>query len=194
MGAARARATVGAKFAVLITISTAVVVALSLALVMQRFGAQDERHAKEAVRETAGRLNAAVNGVFQNAFAVVGATNDNLVALKDEGITDPKVYGALLKQMVQAQPYRFGGWLVWDADDAPRDATALRAGDGALSIYWHQNGMEMLHEAIPREVLASDLLTVPRGEHRPFLSGAACDRCRGWRPDARHLLRQAPRA
>ena len=46
---------------------------------------------------------------------------------------------------------------------------ALRAGDGALSIYWHQNGMEMLHEAIPREVLASDLLTVPRGEHRPFL-------------------------
>ena len=169
MGAARARVSVGAKFAVLITISTAIVVALSFALVMQRFGAEDARHAKEAARETAGRLNAAVNSVFENAFAVVGATNDNLVALKDEGITDTKVYGALLKQMVQAQPYRFGGWLVWDADDAPRDATALRAGDGALSIYWHQNGMEMLREAIPREVLASDLLTVPRGEHRPFL-------------------------
>ena len=86
----RARRSVGQKFALLITLCTATVVATSVVLVLERFGAQDEIRAKQAAHETATRLCAAVDGVFQGAFEIVETTNANVVALKDDGITDPR--------------------------------------------------------------------------------------------------------
>ena len=164
----RIRATVEAKFAVLITLSTAAVVAFSVGVVMQRFGAQDDLQAKLEAQATANRIGVAVTGVFQGAFEIVGTTNDDLVAMKDAGITDTRVCDALLRQAVQAQPNRFGAWLIWDASDAPHDSAA-RGADKALSTYWHQNGMEMLRDDIPREIVASELFTVPYRQHRPYL-------------------------
>ena len=164
----RVRFSVGARFAILITICTAAVVAVSVALVMHHFGAQDETRAEEVASETAMRLCAAVNGVFQTAFDVVGTTEDNLVALKDEGVTDPRAYDVMLKQMIQAQPDRFGAWLVWDAAK-PLRAGAPAPADSRLSIYWHQNGMEMVRDTIPKEIVSSELFTVPYGERVPYL-------------------------
>ena len=163
------RTSVGAKFAVLITICTAVVGAASVGIVMQRFGARDEVRAQQAAQETAAQIGGAVNTVFQGAFDIVATTNGSLVGLKDEGITDPKVYDAVLKQMVQAQPFRFGSWLIWDAGDAPGNAQAQPGSAPPFAVYWHQNGMEMLRDAIPREIVASDLFTVPYREHKPYL-------------------------
>lgn len=162
------RVTVGAQFAVLFTICTAAIVAASMALVMHRFEAQDEGRAKQAAHETAAQLGTAVTAVFQSAFEIVGTTDETLVALKDEGITDLKAYDAVLKQMLQAQPNRFGAWVVWDAADAPSDGARTPA-TGPLSIYWHQNGMEMLRDAIPREIVESELFNVPTREHKPYL-------------------------
>ena len=63
---------------------------------------------------------------------------------------------------------RFGAWLVWDAADAPHDASAP-SGTG-LSIYWHQNGMEMLRDAILRGKSKRAIsCTVPYREHVPYL-------------------------
>ena len=81
----------------LITICTAVVGAASVGIVMQRFGARDEVRAQQAAQETAAQIGGAVNTVFQGAFDIVATTNGSLVGLKDEGITDPKVYDAVLK-------------------------------------------------------------------------------------------------
>ena len=108
--------------------------------------------------------------MFQGAFEIVSTTNAYLVALKDNGTTDPKAYDTIMKQMVQAQPNHFGAWIVWEATDAPRnDAKLDVSGNGPLSAYWHQNGMEMLRDAIPREITASELFTVPFREHKPYL-------------------------
>lgn len=160
------RNSVGTKFALLTTACTGAVVAVSVMLLMQHFGTQDDLRAKQAARETTARLGAAVDSVFQAAFEIVGTTNANLVALKEDGITDPKAYDTMLKQMVEAQPNRFGAWLVWDANDAPTKGDSS-AGD--LSVYWHQNGMELLRDTIPREIIASDLYKVPYREHKPYL-------------------------
>ncbi len=165
----RKRFSVGAKFATLITLSTAAVIVLSVAVVTHRFSAQDEARAKQSAREASVRITAAVNTIFQNAFDVVGTTNDSLVDLKDREISDPAVYDAILEQMVQAQPNRYGAWLVWNTGDAPRHATAQGTAFQGLSVYWHQNGMEMVRDAIPQEILASNLFTVPSQEHVPYL-------------------------
>lgn len=158
---------VGAKFAALITVFTALVMAISVAVVMQRFKAQDDARSKQAAQVTAAGIGAAVQTVFEDAFDIVGTTHDNLIALRDAGVTDPKVYDTLLERMIQSAPDRYGAWLVWDYGDAPIAAGPAPA--PRLSVYWHQNGMAMLRDVVPPEILASDLFKVPTSEDKPYL-------------------------
>lgn len=159
---------VGAKFALIIVLCTALVVTASVAAITYRLQAQDAVRSEELARSTARRLSTAVQNVFERAFEIVDFSHDDLIALKDDGVTDPHVYDTILKRMIQSDPDRYGAWLIWDAQDAPIRPAATTA-QTDFSVYWHQNGMEMLRDALPREIVASDLYRVPRQRGQAYL-------------------------
>lgn len=158
---------VGAKFAALITVFTAAVMAIGVAVVMQHFKAQDEAQSKGAAHATAARIGAAVQSVFESAFDIVGSTHDEVIAMREAQVVDPKVYDTLLVRMIQSAPDRFGAWLVWDPGHGPTGSSPDPS--SRLSVYWHQNGMDLLRDRVPAEILASDLFVVPTREGKAFL-------------------------
>jgi methyl-accepting chemotaxis protein len=147
--------------------------AASIAAITARIQAQDAIRSEEIARATAARLCTAVRGVFEGAFDVVNATHDSLLALKDDGITDPRVYDTNLKRMIESGTDRFGAWLVWDGADAPQDtspdARARRDSANRFATYWHQNGIEMLRDVVPADIYDSDLYRVPRAQDQAYL-------------------------
>ena len=168
----RWRVKVATKFALVITLSAMLVLALCVAAVTSRIRAEDAAHAEATARETAVRASDAVRGVFEAAFAIVATTRDTLVALKDDGITDRRTYETVLKRMIDPAADAYGAWLVWDAFDAPGPAQdgASPAGErGRLAVYWHQNGIEMLRDVIPAGVADSPLYRVPREQDVAYL-------------------------
>ena len=169
---------VGVKFSLIIALSTAIVTAMSVALISHRLRAEDAVQSEAVVRATATRTCEAVQAVFESAFTIVDTTHDSLIALKDDGIAAPRVYDSLLKRMIEAGGNRFGAWLVWDAADQPiianaaggdRDAAARLDASGRFATYWHQNGMDMVREGLPSDVLASELFKVPYANDRSYL-------------------------
>jgi methyl-accepting chemotaxis protein len=164
---------VGAKFAVVIAVSAIVITALSASFIVHRMWTADVARSQEVARSSASRISAAVQGVFESAFDVVVTTNDSLIALKDAGIVDPTVYDTMLNRMIQAGTDRYGAWLIWEGSDAPftTGVASQTSHDPSrrLSVYWHQNGMEMLRDAIPTEIVDSDLFHVPRDLDKAFL-------------------------
>ena len=167
----RRRLSVGAKFGLIVALCTAIVMAASIAAITQRIQAQDTIQSEEIARTTAARICSAVRGVFESAFDIVDTTHDNMIAFKDGGITDPRVYDATLKRMIDAD--RYGAWMAWDAADAPLDASAeaksRRDAAGRFSTYWHQNGMEMLRDGIPAQIYDNDLYKVPHDDGQSYL-------------------------
>ena len=160
-------------------------------LLMQHFGTQDDLRAKQAARETTARLGAAVDSVFQAAFEIVGTTNANLVALKEDGITDPKAYDTMLKQMVEAQPNRFGAWLVWGRKRCADERRLQRRRSLRLLASKRYGGL--LRDTIPREIIASDLYKVPYREHKPYLLEPHAINAVAGGYDARDVFREAAR-
>ena len=142
--------------------------AVAILIVMQHFNAQDETRSKRAAQVTAAGIGAAVQNVFESAFNVVGSTDENLVALRQAGVSDPTVYDTLLQRMIQSAPDQFGAWLAWDHDDAPVHPGSAQA-LGRTSVYWHQNGMDMLRDVVPADIIASNLFKVPYEEGKPYL-------------------------
>ena len=161
------------KFGAIITLFTAIVIAIGVTAMTRRVRSQDIVRSEEVVRATADRIGTAVQGVLEGAFAVVDATADDLVAMRDEGVSDPLVYDTMLKGMIGSGGDRYGAWLVWDGADAPvgdgPSWSGRRDADGRFTTYWHQNGMEMLREGLPAEILASDLYRTPRERQQAFL-------------------------
>ncbi len=152
-------------------VGTALVLAASIATIKYEVTTQDRVRSEEIARSTAARICAAVQGVFADAFANVNTARDGMMALQDNGLTDPRAYDTMLKELIASGGQAYGAWLVWDGPDAPLDETGASRRDtqGRFATYWHQNGMEMLRDTLPAEILASDLYTVPRKEGTPYL-------------------------
>ena len=104
------------------------------------------------------------------------------MSFKDDGITDPRVYDTILKQMIDSR--RYGSWLIWDANDAchrsDQDRSGGRPSAERASVYkrpvgWHghilapRTAWEMLRDNVPTEILQSDLYRVPREHDLPYL-------------------------
>ncbi len=109
-------------------------------------------------RHTSDRITGAVQAIFSDAFDVTDKTQANLAALVEAGVVDPTVYDTLLRRMIDAGSDHFGAWFAWNSDVLKE---AHPAGTPRFATYWHQNGMEMLHDVVPDGVLDSDLYTVP---------------------------------
>ncbi len=165
----RGRLSIGARFGLIVTLGTAAILAVSSGLIYQRLRSQDELRTRQVASATAEHLQAAVRIVFESAFNVLDTTIDCLTTFKDDGITDPRVYDTMLKRMIDAD--RYGAWLVWDAADAPRDdgPRSDQRNKADLSMYWHQNGIEIQRDTVPPEILASDLYQVPRRSSQAYL-------------------------
>lgn len=166
------RHSVGAKFGGIVALCALVVIALSFTIVSLRLRVQDDIQSEALARETAKHLSKAVQNVFESAVAIVDLTQGSLIALKDDAIRDPQVYDTTLKRMIYSSSEHYGGWLAWDAADQPLDPTSAAARldpKGGFATYWHQNGMEMIGDKLPAEILASDLYQVPYKTGRSYL-------------------------
>lgn len=167
------RVSVGTKFGLITALGTALVMAISIAMITHRLGQEDAVHSEEVARDTAIRIGGAVQNVFEGVFGIVSSTQDNLMALKDAGVTDPNVYDTIVKGMIVSGTYGYGAWLIWECNDAPLNGDgpwkARRDANGNLATYWHQNGMEMLRDVVPAEIYASDLYRVPKDSGKAYL-------------------------
>ncbi len=167
----RRRLSIGTKFCLIVAFGTILVLGLAGSIFYRQIKSQDEAQTRQITDAVVEHVRAAVAIVFDSAFDLLNTTNESLVTFKDEGITDPQVYDAILKQMID--PHRYGAWLSWDADDAPvqpvSGAAATARPAAGMATYWHQNGIEMLKDTLPPEILASDLYQVPRKDRQAYL-------------------------
>ncbi len=94
-----------------------------------------------------------VRSEFSQSFRMVTSTNEAMTALWLADKRDRSTTNVLIKQMLGADPDRFGAWTVWKPDAFDnRDATfAGKPGSdttGRYLTYWHQNGMEITLDAV----------------------------------------------
>ena len=166
----RQRLSIGTRFCLIVALGTMIVIGVASSILYRQVKLQDEAQTRQVTTAIVEHVRAAAAIIFDSAFDLLDATNESLVTFKDEGITDPQVYDAILKQMIGSR--RYGAWLSWNADDAPGqpvNGTTTAQANVGIATYWHQNGMEMLRDTIPPDILASALYQVPRHEQRPYL-------------------------
>ena len=94
-----------------------------------------------------------VRAEFSQSFRMVTSTNEALTALWGAGKRDRATTDVLIKQMLGADPDRFGAWTAWkrDAFDGRDGDFAGKPGSDATGrylTYWHQNGMEIALDAV----------------------------------------------
>jgi methyl-accepting chemotaxis protein len=160
-----ARLSVGLKFALSTGVIVALVTTVGFAIIFEMLRNEATRQSEAAARNAAVRVAGTVQTIFDNAFAIVDATQGNLNAMKNEGIKDPHVYNELLRRLIDAGTDRYGAWFVWAPGKAPLAGKMAET----FQTYWHQNGMEMLQDVVPRDILDSDLYRVPAETGESFL-------------------------
>ena len=114
----RLQRSVGFKFGLILSAASTAIVAVAVVLIMQSFQVQDGLQAERTARASAERFASAVQRVFEDAFAIVENTQDDLTTMKNVGVQDPLVYDTLLQRMLDGGD-RYGAWLEWDGKDAP---------------------------------------------------------------------------
>ena len=161
----RRRVSVGVKCALTTTFLTAIVAAISFNVILQRLRGEAAAQSKAAARGAETRIVGAVQGVFNGALDIIKITSDELAAQRDKGVTDPVVYDTILRHMIEAGTDHYAAWYVWGEGSWPARkgpvTTPPVGGNGRFATYWHQNGMEMLQDRVPGEILESFLYKVP---------------------------------
>lgn len=163
------RLSVGIKLALCISALTALVMTASIIMVGQRLRDDADADAAVAAQKSSTAIAVAVEGVFEQAFAIVKTTNDSLMALKDNKIEDRRVYDALLKNVILAGNDIYGSWFVWTPGSTPAAAGHVGEGAALSTTYWHQNGMEIFHDQVSPEMQESDLYRVPARSGKAYL-------------------------
>ena len=163
---ATARSSIGLKLSVLIALVTTVVLGACLYVIDLRLDARAAVEDRAAARHISERIAGAVQTIFADAFDITDTTQANMAALLEAKIVDPTVYDTLLRRMIDAGPDHFGAWFAWN-DDVLKGAHP--AGTPRFATYWHQNGIEMLHDVVPGGIIDSDLYTVPLKTGKAYL-------------------------
>ena len=169
------RVTLAAKLGLLIGIC--MILTMSFAAVFFLHQAQSEADAKARTLADAA-TDAVVQQVrneFEHTFRVVSTTADSILTLWTHDIQNRQICDTLLKQMLEADPDRFGAWTVWkpDAFDG-RDEAYVNApnsdASGRYLTYWHQNGIEIaLDHVSGYDDMTNPLYRKPLDESVPFL-------------------------
>jgi methyl-accepting chemotaxis protein len=168
------RLSIGLQLGLVTAFVIAVVLAVSIFVIGLRLHHESEANAEAAARRASEEIVVAIQKIFENAFDIVNATHDSLVALKDDDVADPYVYDTLLKRMIYAGPDRLGAWYAWAPGSlklkaTDRDGTPTYDSQRRFVTYWHQNGMEIFHDRIPQGIFDSDLYRVPAAAQTAYL-------------------------
>lgn len=157
---------VGVTFGAIITLASAVILGVALVTIVRTVEVQDAAQAEQTARSTANTIVGAVQKLFETTFAVADFTAGGLDALHATKPADGNGYDALVRNMVTDG--RYGAWLAWEGGLAGTESGAIPRG-ADVSSYFHQNGMELLRERVPDEILRSDLFRVPRLQGKAIL-------------------------
>lgn len=117
-----------------------------------------------------------VRSEFSLSFRIVSFTNDALSALWTHGVRNREVGDVLLKQMLENDSDRFGGWTAWKAnafDGRDKDFVNAPNSDasGRYLTYWHQNGMEIALDMVRGyEAKDADIFQKPIATGAAYLS------------------------
>ena len=144
--------TLGTKLSALICLCALGMVIFAAFFLTQRFRAEAEARARVLSEQAADDVGTRVQGEFKKAFDVVSTTADAIAALWIGNVRDRHVADILLKRMLQANPDRFGAWTAWKPDAFDGRDSAFRNAEGSdrtgrYLTYWHQNGIEITHDA-----------------------------------------------
>ena len=141
-------ATVGTKLAIVVLsfVLAAMIVAVGFFLHQARNDA--DAKARSIAAEASENIVDRIKKSFENSFAVVSMTNQSLASLWAHDVRDRHTADILLKQMLEADSDRFGGWAAFKADtfDGHDKEFAGKPGSdasGRYLTYWHQNGIEI---------------------------------------------------
>ena len=121
-------------------------------------------------------LTSRVKAGFDDSFKVVTTTNETLTALWTHDVRSRSIGDILLRQMLEADPDRFGAWTAWtpDAFDGRDSAFVDDPGSdktGRYLTYWHQNGIEIARDHVTGYAdKAAALYQVPLETDTAYLS------------------------
>ena len=151
-GRSLADLSLGTKLSAVVCACVAAMLVLAALLLLHRFQADTDAKARNLAGRAAIDLETRVDGEFRKAFEIVTTTADAIAAMWDEDIRDRRTVDVLLKRMLLANPDRFGAWTGWqpDAFDGRDREFANKEGSdstGRYLTYWHQNGIEVTHDA-----------------------------------------------
>ena len=142
------RWTLAAKLGGIIALCMSVTMILTIMIFLRQAREGADRKAETLAGTATETIVARVAAEFEQTFRVVGTAREGIMALWTHDIRDRGIANVLLKQMLEADPDRFGAWTAWkpDAFDGKDKAFVGTAGSDATGrylSYWHQNGIEV---------------------------------------------------
>ena len=144
----RLRWTLAGKLGGIIALCMTVTMVLTIMIFLRQAREGADRKAEALAAAATETIVARVTTEFDQTFRVVTTAREAIMSLWTHDIRDRNIANVLLKQMLDADPGRFGAWTAWkpDAFDGKDKAfveTSGSDGTGRYLSYWHQNGMEI---------------------------------------------------
>ena len=140
--------TLGPKLAIVISLCAITAMVAAVLFFQRQAQAEGDLKARAIASDAAESMVARIRKDFENSFNVVSTTNASLTTLWTHDVRDRRIGDIMLKQMMDADPDRFGAWVVFKAnafDGRDKDFVDAPNSDasGRYLTYWHQNGMEI---------------------------------------------------
>ena len=154
-------------------------VGATFAFYQHQAGVEADDKARSLAADATAGIVERVRSEFSQSFRMVTSTNEAIAALWIADKRERSTIDVLIKQMLGADPDRFGAWTAWkrDAFDGRDKDFAGKAGSDATGrylTYWHQNGMEIALDAVSgADDRDNAAIQVPIGAGTAYLSEPA---------------------
>ena len=140
--------TLGSRLAAIICLCMLATVGATFAFYRHQVGVEANSKARTLAANATAAIVERVRAEFSQSFRMVASTNEALTALWIAEKRDRSTTDVLIKQMLGADPDRFGAWTAWKRnafDGRDKDFAGKPGSDasGRYLTYWHQNGMEI---------------------------------------------------
>ena len=149
----RWRITLASKLTAVICLCMLATIGAIFAFYHHQARIEADRKARSLASDATAAIVERVRTEFSQSFRMVTSTNEALTALWTAEKRDRATTDVLIKQMLGADPDRFGAWTVWKPgafDGRDKDFAGKPGSDasGRYLAYWHQNGMEITLDAL----------------------------------------------
>ena len=175
----RWRVTLASRLAAVICLCMLGTVGATFAFYQHQAGVEADDKARSLAADATAAIVERVRSEFSQSFRMVTSTNAAIAALWIADKRERSTIDVLIKQMLGADPDRFGAWTAWkrDAFDGRDKDFAGKPGSDATGrylTYWHQNGMEIALDAVSgADDRDNAAIQVPIGAGTAYLSEPA---------------------